>query len=543
MLLPNYRLIYKIAETDRSVVYKAYHVKNPDHLLVLKVFRSRFLSESKKAALRQRIEHLRILDSPLALIPNTFEVKDDTCYITYDYFNGIPLSEAALHWDVSLDAFLRIACQLAQALTAVHTAGIIHGGIKSNNILVNPDSLDIRLIDFVSLSNVSNVSHFVYEESFVRGTLPYTSPEQTGRIRHRVSFSSDLYSLGAVFYEMLTGHPPFLNRDPLELIHAHLAEEASPVHESNQKIPPTLSRIVSKLLAKEAEKRYQCSESLLADLERCRKEYLSTGTISDFSLENSLRTERVIFVSKMVGRDKEAEKLLRLYQEAAGGEFRALFISGPSGIGKTRLIQELQAPIVREKGYFTSGKFDLYQRDIPYCAIIQGLRRLVQTFLSESDERVAMWKERILGAVGHNGRVLTDVIPELEMMIGPRDEVDPSHPVARLVRNAKKMGRYVEEMKLGPLEPEHCHEMVAYILNASLSQTDVLSDFISKLSEGNPLYVNESLTYFRNADLLFLDESSQWRWDMEKIRNSNMPKTVAALFCSKQGVSGWNGSG
>ncbi|MBI4319231.1 MAG: AAA family ATPase, partial [Chloroflexi bacterium] len=607
--IPNYELIDKISEAPQAAIYKAYHKKNPDRLLVLKLLKASFLSENKKSQFRQKIEHFRVLSDPQVITPIAFEAKDGVCFITQDFFDGVTLDKLIrAQRGIPLRDFFTVACSLARTLEVVHEAGIIHGGVKPHNILVDPSTLDIRLIDFISALDVRDVSHFIYDRSFVRDTLSYTSPEQTGRISHRVVFSSDMYSLGIVFYELLTGRLPFLSDDPLELIHSHLAEEAPKVHELNPEIPIAISRIVAKLMLKEPEKRYQTSNGLLSDLIRCRDEYAATGTISVFPLESFVYSRRVTFISKMVGRDREAEIILEEYESACGGPagaFRSLFISGLSGIGKTRLIQELQKPIVKHRGYFTSGKFDVYQKNIPYSSLIQSLRNLMRTFLTESNERVALWKNRISKAVGKNGRVLTDVIPELEILIGPQpevkqlppveslnrfhdlfdrfltclasednpltlfiddlqwcdvasfdflanifanykdhpylfflgayrhNEVDSSHPLSKLIRNAKEGGQPLKEIRLGPLKPEHCHEMVSYILDSPLAQTRALSDFISTLSEGNPLFVSESLSYLHNEDLLFIDEDRQWRWDLDKIRQSRMPTTVVALFSSK----------
>jgi predicted ATPase/two-component sensor histidine kinase/tRNA A-37 threonylcarbamoyl transferase component Bud32 len=606
MHISNYEMLEKIAETPHTAIFKAYHKKNPDRLLVLKTLNASSMSEYKKAQIRQKIEHLKVLNDPLVIIPLSFDDNDGICFITQDYFEGCTLDKwMKTRSNISLNDFFTIAIGLAFALEKVHEAGIIHGGIKPHNILVDPGTLDIRLIDFISAHDVRDVSHFIYDSSFVRGTLSYTSPEQTGRISHRVVFSSDLYSLGIVFYEMLTSSLPFSSNDPLELIHSHLAQEASHVNELNQDIPTTLSNIVAKLMLKEPEKRYQSASGLLADLVRCRDEYSITGKIREFPLESCVCTQRVTFISKMVGRDSEAQIILEEYEHVARGEFRSLLISGLSGIGKTRLIQELQKSIVNHRGYFTSGKFDVYQKSIPYSSLIQALRNLMRTFLTESDERVVTWKDNILKTVGLNGRVLTDVIPELEILIGPQpevqqlppveslnrfhdifdrflaclaseenpltlfiddlqwcdvasfdflanvfanykthpylfltgayrhNEVDTSHSLCKLVRNIRESGQPLKEIRLGPLKPEHCHEMVSYILDSTLAQTKTLSDFISTLTEGNPLFVSESLSYLHNEDLLYLDNERQWRWDLDRIRQSRMPTTVVALFSSK----------
>lgn len=418
MAFSNFHILRKIAETQQSIVYKAYHKKDPDRLLVIKSLKSP-LSDYKISQFSQRIEHLRVLNSPSVITPIQFSSQNGF-FLTQNYFEGVGLDDLKeKRSKFSLDDFFTISCRIIQALDQVHEAGIIHGGIKPHNILVNPGTLDVRLIDFISSLDVREVSHFIYDPYFVKGTLSYTSPEQTGRINHKVVFSSDLYSLGVIFYEMLTDRIPFSSDDPLKLIHSHLAEEAPMVDDLNPDIPPVLGKIIAKLLLKMPEKRYLSSRGLLADLERCRNEYCSTGLIREFTLENLVYSQRINFISKMVGRDREAESILSEYGQVVRGAFRSMFISGLSGIGKTRLIQELQKPIVEHKGYFTSGKFDVYQKNIPYSSLIQALRNLMRTFLTESDERVAQWKDRILKALAQSGRVLTDVIPELESLIGP----------------------------------------------------------------------------------------------------------------------------
>lgn len=606
IIIPYYELTQKLGEGAQSIVYRAFNKKDPEKALVLKILKVGYLPEHQKLHFHQRIERLKVLNDPMLIRPISFEVIGETQFITREYFEGIPLDEwAASQGKVSLKDFFTISCLLTQAINKIHEGGIIYGGLKPHNILIHPKSLDIRLVDFISSIDVREVSHFIYDRSFVAGTLAYTSPEQTGRINHRVDFASDLYTLGIIFYELLTGKLPFFSLDPLELIHSHLAEEAPYASELNPEIPQALSKIIAKLVLKQPEKRYQSGSGLLADLVQCRNEYSNQGIVSEFPLGVYDYTRRVTFISKMVGRDPEAKLILDEYDQASKGSFRSLFISGLPGIGKTRLIQELQRPIVKRRGYFSSGKFDLYQKNIPYSALIQSLRNLIRTFLTESDERVDVWKQRILTALGSSGRVITDVIPELEILLGHQpevkplppvearnrfndlfgkflaclaseespltlfiddlqwcdiatfdfleslfanyndykylffigayrhNEVSPAHPLTRLINDIHENKGPLKEARLGPLKPEHCHEMVSYILDSPLSQTEELSNFIADLSEGNPLFVSEILSYLNNENLLFLDEKRNWHWNINKIRESNMPPTVVALFSAK----------
>ena len=234
MILPNYEIVEKLGESPQSAVYKGYSAKKPDAPLAIKILKVGALSDLQKIHFRQKIEHLKVLNDPALLRPLTFEITRGVQFITSEHFEGIPLNAWAGRLErVSLNDFFTLSCQLASSLAKVHEAGIIHGSVKPHNLLVEPKRLSVRLIDFMTALDIREVSHFIYDMAFVKDTLAYTSPEQTGRINHRVDFTTDLYSLGVVFYELLTGRLPFFSLDPLELIHSHLAEEARAVHELN----------------------------------------------------------------------------------------------------------------------------------------------------------------------------------------------------------------------------------------------------------------------------------------------------------------------
>jgi predicted ATPase/signal transduction histidine kinase len=602
----DYLIGEKIGESLQAEVYKAFHKFNLHVPLTLKVLKPHSSAVEQTQYLRQKIERLQVLHDPRMGIPLLLESCDNTPFIIQPWISGITLNkwlEGRLPLDIR--TFFTLACALADILHMVHDAGIVHGGIKPHNILIQPSTLSVWLTDFVTPLDIRDVSHFIYDTGFVRDTLAYTSPEQSGRINHRVDFSTDLYSLGIIFYELLTGQLPYFSSDPLELIHLHLSEEATLASDLNPQVPHILAKIVAKLTLKEPEKRYQSSHGLLADLNHCLAEFTVNGGSVDFHLGSTDQMPRTVFISRMVGRNHEARIILDQYDYVVKGQFRSLFISGLSGVGKTRLIQELQKPLVKHCGYFTSGKFDQYQKNIPYSSLIQALRHLMRTFLTESDQQVAQWQARILKALISNGRVITDVLPELEFIIGSQpevahlppvearnrfnsvfgsflaslicennplilfiddlqwcdtatfeflqyifansedypylffmgayrnNEVDSTHPLAKLLQAIRQNNESVKEIYLTELDQGSVHEMVAYILDASLEETKSLAHFINELTEGNPLFVSESLSYLYKECLLYLDNRQHWCWDIVRIRDSQMPTTVVDMFSSK----------
>ena len=442
--LQSYVLIEKLGESLLSQVYRGYHKLRPDQPLVLKLLKAHSDSHNRLFYLQEKVERLKVFHDPRALMPTAIDLDSGIQIIVNPWFAGHSLTDwMAERKKINLADFFIIACNLTDTLEAVHEAGITHGGIKPNNILVQQNTLTVHFTDFITPLDIRNVSHFIYNPEFVRNTLAYTSPEQTGRINYRVDFSTDLYSLGIVFYELLTGKLPFFYTDPLELIHSHLAEDIPKAHQSNHKIPTQLSKIVQKLVSKQPEKRYQSTYGLLVDLVRCRDEFNATGGCTEFTVGSCDRTKRIIFISKMVGRHAQCELIQREYDEVIYGNFRSVFISGLSGIGKTRLIQELQKPLIQHRGYFTSGKFDQYHKNIPYSSLIQALRNLVRIFLTESDAQVTHWQTRIINTLGNLGRVIIQVVPELEFIIGVQPEVAPLPPVEARNRFNNLLGNFL----------------------------------------------------------------------------------------------------
>ncbi|MBD0310592.1 MAG: AAA family ATPase, partial [Microcoleus sp. T1-bin1] len=270
----------------------------------------------------------------------------------------------------------------------------------------------------------------------LEGTLAYLSPEQTGRMNRRLDYRTDFYSLGVTFYQLLTGQLPFLTTDILELVHYHIAKPPIPPHEVNAAIPKPVEDIILKLMAKNAEDRYQSAWGIKADLERCSEQFTTTGQIAHIQLGLQDVSDQFQIPQKLYGREAEIAPLLAAFERVAprgnvgeahrpesgieNPQFQVemMLVSGYAGIGKSALVQELYKPITANRGYFISGKFDQFRRNIPYSAIVDALQKLVQQLLGEPDEQVQQWRSRLLTALGSNGQIIIDVIPEVELIIG-----------------------------------------------------------------------------------------------------------------------------
>jgi histidine kinase len=342
-----------------------------------------------------------------------------------EYVDGKTLKhiiEKSGKYNLSFRHFLNIAVDLAQIISLVHQHGIIHKNINPNNILVNPHTLKVTLIDFSIASKVNYKSQGFNHPSILEGNLAYMSPEQTGRVNRYIDHRTDLYSLGITLYELFTSQLPFHSDDPMELVHLHIAKKPVPPHILNPKLPQALSNIILKLLAKNAEDRYQSAYGLKSDLVRCLLSYNETSTIENFSPGENDFSANFQIPQKLYGRDKETILLYNAFERISKGKTEAIFISGPSGVGKTGLAHEIHKPVTVKRGYFIEGKFDQQQRDTPYYAIVQAFKELINQLLTENDQKLETWKHKILKVLGKNGKIMTELIPSLELLIGPQPD-------------------------------------------------------------------------------------------------------------------------
>ncbi len=333
---------------------------------------------------------------------------------------GVAINRVLATQTLSVGRFLTLALALAHALSQIHQRNLIHKDINPSNLVVNLATGEVQIIDFGIACQLSRETAQLQNPGHLEGTLAYLSPEQTGRMNRSMDYRTDFYSLGASFYEMLTGRRPFATSDPMELLHYHLAKMPVPPHELRPEAPPMLSELIFKLMAKTAEARYQGAFGLIADLETCLQQWAATQIITPFALGQHDIPERFQIPQKLYGRQAQMQQLLDAFERVGQGQTELLMVAGYSGVGKSALVHEVHKPIAEKHGYFIAGKFDQFHRDIPYASLIQSFQELLRQLLTESPAQISRWKTLLEQALHVNAQVIIDVIAELEWIMGPQ---------------------------------------------------------------------------------------------------------------------------
>ena len=341
---------------------------------------------------------------------------------------GEPLDQL-LDAPLELGRFLRLAIAISAALGQMHRRGLVHKDIKPANILVNRASEEIKLTGFGITSRLSRERPSPAPPETIAGTLAYMAPEQTGRMNRSIDSRSDLYAIGVTFYQMLTGALPFTASDPMEWVHCHVARWPVPPASRLAEIPGAVSAIIMKLLAKTAEERYQTAAGVERDLRRCLAAWEAKGRIDDFPLGQQDISDRLLIPERLYGREREIEALLAAFDRVVkSGAPELVLVSGYSGIGKSAVVNELHRALVPPRGLFASGKFEQYQRDIPYATLAQVFQGLVQSLLTRSEAELSRARDRLLEALGPNGRLMIDIVPELKLILGDQPPVPELAP-------------------------------------------------------------------------------------------------------------------
>src|SRR5262245_1031810 len=402
------------------MVYRARRASDQQPV-VLKVLRE--TAPERLAAFTREYDLLRTLNLPGVVRAYGLEQEEDAWIMVLEDFGGESLTRLQLAGHLAIADFLQFALAITESLRQVHQQHIMHKHVTPGNIVLNPATGAVKLIDFGIASVLSRETIGFRNASVLAGTLAYLAPEQTGRMHCTMDERADLYALGVTFYELLTGHVPFTQADPLELLHAHLALTPTPPHAINAAVPLMLSAIVMRLLAKNAADRYQSAEGLQGDLAACLRQWQALGRIAPFPLGRHEALDRFYLPQKLYGRAEEIATLRRAFDRVRAGGCELLLVAGYAGIGKSALVQALYTPITRQRGLFIAGKYDQLQRNIPYSALIQAFQSLIRHLLTDNDATQAAWRDTLRSALEPNGRLLVELLPELEVLIGPQPAV------------------------------------------------------------------------------------------------------------------------
>ncbi|MDI1475976.1 AAA family ATPase [Polyangium sp. y55x31] len=426
--LPNYVLSDTLHETDTTIIHRGHRIA--DHAPVtVKLLKHEHPTPRDIAKLRHEYAVMKSLRIPGILTAYALERLSNGLALVMEDRGGQPLDKILGEQRLDVGTVLHIASALAKILDSLHRARVIHKDVKPSNILYDPRTHEVTLIDFGIATRISQEVQLPTAPELIEGTHAYMSPEQTGRMNRHIDHRTDFYSLGVTLYEMLTGVRPFRSTDAMELLHSHIARMPVPPHELAPEIPRAVSDITMKLLAKAAEDRYQQAYGLRADLDECLRQWEANGWIGPMALGRLDLGGELRVPQKLYGREDDERALLAAWGRASEGRAECLLVAGYAGVGKSVLVNEMHKAIARRSGgYFVAGKFDKLNRSVPYAPFVHAFRELIRRILTEPAEALARWQGKLRRALGQSGQLIADLIPELSLLLGPQPSLSELAP-------------------------------------------------------------------------------------------------------------------
>jgi tRNA A-37 threonylcarbamoyl transferase component Bud32 len=451
-VLFDHEIIEQLHDSSRSLVYRARAADGTP--LIVKQPNQPFPSFQQLAQFKREYAIARRCSHPGVVRPLALQLHGGRWTMIQEDAGGLALDKLLRAQPVlALDDFFDIALQLCAALEEVHRQGVIHKDINPSNLVWNGERRLLQLIDFGIACELPHENQGIVNLHALEGTLRYMAPEQTGRMNRRVDYRADFYALGATFYELLSGQAPFEARDEMELVHCHIARSPDWSHPALAGLPGSLLAIVQRLLEKNAEQRYQSVQGLRSDLEACRA--VAAGSAAAQAKTQAVRLSdhngRFMVPQTLHGREEAIAALLAAFGRSAEGGSEMLLVAGYSGIGKSAVVNEVQKPIVARRGCFLAGKFDQFQRDVPYASLIQAFQGLVRQLLGEPEDVLRQWAGKLRSALGSGLGVMVELIPQLALIVGPTEAVPALAPEQAQLRLSRVFPRFVEVFAA----PEH----------------------------------------------------------------------------------------
>ncbi|NNE30316.1 MAG: AAA family ATPase [Saprospiraceae bacterium] len=584
-------LIYKTREGENDVILKVLKENSPDSDSLLKFFNELDISKD--------------LDSTFARRAIRKEKIGDKYALVLRYFDGETINEAFVKSKRPFEDVLTMAIKASDSLSYLHHQKIIHKDITKDNLMVSQDLSRVSFIDFGLSSKVDLKLNGLTNPDLIDGNLFYIAPEQAGRMNRKIDYRSDLYSFGIVLYEILTGKLPFQSEDSLELVHKHMTEVAPSPTQVVPEVPNMVSQIVMTLLNKNAEDRYQSSIALKKDLQQCLDLFRRFGKIDSFQLSAHEFTGQFRIPEKLYGRENEVKQILTAFDQIHTPTVEAIFVAGYSGVGKSALVNEAHIPITKRKGYFIRGKFDQFQKDVPYFALAEALKQFCRYLLTEEKSKTEFFKERILEFVGELGQIIVDVVPQLELILGAQpevpeleplensirfentfqeffkaicvpehplvlflddlqwadigslqlikhliidpenpnflligayrdNEVDESHQLSILLKEARTRNAHLTEINLQPLSEENVRQMILETLHEESPEVEEFAQIVFRKTHGNAFFTIQLINGIFDEGLVEYDlKSNRWKINLEGIRQKKFSENVVEFMAGK----------
>ena len=615
---PGLKTISCIYESRTTKIYRCQKESNQRPVIV-KALNQEFPSNEILDRYRHEYEMTKKLNFDGIIKMISLHQVNKSVFIVMEDFDAVSLQHLIAQKQLTLEYALHIAISVCTTLGKMHEKSIIHQDINPDNILVNTKSDIIKLIDFAFASETQAINK-KSDSDKIQGTLAYIAPEQTGRMDRTVDYRSDYYAFGVSLYEMITGRLPFVTKDPLRLIHCHIAKSPLTPHNLNLDIPKPVSNIVMKLIAKNPEDRYQNINGIKMDLEQCVNQLKNSGNIPDFVIGQQDIPHQFQLPKKLYARDQECHELVstckRIFSCRSDNQSskdskssslsETIIIKGEIGMGKTALVEHFKEVILQSfsntQFFFISGKNDRFSRNTPYSALVSAFSELVRHLLKMDENQLIQWRQKLKSALGENGQLIINVIPEIEWIIGEQPAINnlspkelqnrfefvfhkfimtfaefenpliifiddlqwidqtslkliqliltnndsslffigayrpgklpADHMLYQTIDRIKSENIPVTTISLHPLPHSHIKQLICDTFHCNPEYATVLTEIVQDKTQGNPFFINEFITAIYEKGLIRLT-SEGWKWDVDKIKQTETTDNIAQLMSEK----------